>query len=343
MIKITKPKDRDFIETVEGYLFCIVGYIHPPDGYTAYLKYVPSKDGKWEREGIRYSRSIPYYQVSQVENTYNWLKKTHPEYILQCPVRGIEISWVPRNRVKKYYDPRDRLEEIKKKNAKDPLEERLVKLASLLEERAGIEGSVGVTGSILTRTHNPEFSDLDITVYGANESYKVKKVVMDLKEEAREITGISNQEKNKWVQNRLSKHGLDKEELMKIADKRWNYGYIDGVYFSVHPTRTDNEITENYGDNTYNRIGEITGTATVSDNMESIYLPAVYKLTECKPNRDISEIVSFEGLYGSLFEKGDKIEFNGILEEIKGESPRHRVIVGGAGSPDSYIKWDYSG
>jgi len=338
VIKLSKPKDRDFIETVEGYLFCVVGYLHPPDGYTAYLKYVPAPDGKWERDGVRYSRSIPYYQVSQVENTYQWLINNHPEYILQCPVRGIEVSWVPRNRVKKYYNPRDRLEEIKKKDAKDPLEEKLVKLASLLEDRVGVEGSVGVTGSILTQTHNPEFSDLDITVYGTNESYKVKKAVMDLKEESREITGISNQEKKKWVQNRLSKHGLDKEELMKIADRRWNYGYIDGVYFSVHPTRTDNEITENYGDNTYNRIGEITGTATVSDNRESIYLPAIYKLSECKPNRKITEIVSFEGLYGSLFKKGDKIEFKGILEEIKGDDLRHRVIVGGAGSPDSYIK-----
>ena len=182
MIKLSKPKDRDFIETVEGYLFCVVGYLHPPDGYTAYLKYVPAPDGKWERDGVRYSRSIPYYQVSQVENTYQWLINNHPEYILQCPVRGIEVSWVPRNRVKKYYNPRDRLEEIKKKDAKDPLEEKLVKLASLLEDRVGVEGSVGVTGSILTQTHNPEFSYLDINVYVKNESYKLKKAVMDLKE-----------------------------------------------------------------------------------------------------------------------------------------------------------------
>ena len=343
MIKLSKPKDRDFVETVEGYLFCVVGYLHPPDGYTAYLKYIPSKDGKWERDGVRYSRSIPYYQVSQIENTYQWLKKTHPEYILQCPVRDIEVSWVPRNRVKKYYSSRDRLEEIKKNGAKDPLEERLLKLTTLLEERAGVEGSLGVTGSILTQTHNPEFSDLDITVFGINESRKVKKALMDLKDEAIEITGISIQEKREWIQNRQNKHGLNKEELDKIADKRWNFGYIDGVYFSVHPTRTDNEITENYGDNTYHRIGEITGTATVSDNSESIYLPAIYKISKCKPNSEISEITSFESIYSSLFEIGDKIEFNGVLEEIKGEDPRHRVLVGGAGSPDSYIKWDHSG
>jgi len=192
-----KPKDRDFVETKEGLVCCVVGYLHPQDQVTAYLKYIPSQDGLWEREGIRYSRSIPYYQVSQVENTYTWLKENHPEYILDCPVRDIEVSWVPKNKVKKYYHPFDRLEEIKKKGPKDPLEERLIKLASLLEDSTGIEGSIGVTGSILTGTHNPKFSDLDLTIYGSNESYEVKKAILELKEASKEIKDISSQEKRR--------------------------------------------------------------------------------------------------------------------------------------------------
>lgn len=339
---LAKPKDRDFIETIEGYLFCVVGYLHPPDGYTAYLKYVPSPDGKWERDGVRYSRSIPYYQVSQVENTYQWLKQNHPEYILQCPVRGIEISWVPKNRVKQYYHPIERLQEIKKA-PQDTLGEKLIRLTSLIEETAGVENSLGVTGSILTKTHNPRFSDIDLTVYGKKQSYEAKKALLDLKEENKAITGISEQEKKKWIQNRLGKHWLNSEELERIAEKRWNYGYIDGVYFSIHPTRTDDEITENYGDNTYHRISEVKDTATVTDSSESIYLPAVYKVSEYKPDSDVSKIVSYEGIYGSLFEEGERIEFNGVLEEIRGKNPRKRILVGGAGSPDSYIKWCHSG
>ena len=115
MIKISKPKDRDFIETIDGFLFCVLGYLHPPDGYIAYLKYIPSENGKWERYGIKYSRSIPYYHVSQVEKTYGYLKQKHPEYIFQCHVRNIELSWVPKKNVKKYYDPIKRLKDIIKK------------------------------------------------------------------------------------------------------------------------------------------------------------------------------------------------------------------------------------
>ena len=44
-----KPKDRDFVETVESFLFCVVGYLHPPDKVTAYLKYVPDTEGKWRK------------------------------------------------------------------------------------------------------------------------------------------------------------------------------------------------------------------------------------------------------------------------------------------------------
>jgi predicted nucleotidyltransferase len=343
----SKPKDRDFIETVEGYLFCLVGYLHPPDGYTAYMKYVPSSDGKWEKNGVRYVRSIPYYQVSQVENTYGFLKENHPEYILECPVRNIEVSWVPKNLVQKYYKPKEKLDEIKSRGPNDPLEEKLLSLTSIVENAAGIHGSLGVTGSILTGTQNPSFSDIDITVYGLSESYKLRKALLKLKEGSELIKGVTEQEKEEWILNRLGKYPLDANDLMNMAEKRWNYGFFDDTYFSIHPTRNDEEITEKYGDNTYHRIGEVSGTAVVSYAEKSIYLPAIYELTKVKSDSyidEVNEIVSFEAIYGNLFENGDKIEFKGILEEIKGKTPHYRIIIGGAGYPHGYIKWsNYSG
>lgn len=338
MIRIEKPKDRDFIETTEGYFFCVVGYLHPPDGYTAYLKYTPSPTGKWSRGETRYSRSITYYQVSQVENTYDFLKKQHPEHILNCPVRNIEVSWVPRFKVKKYYKPRERIQEIKCNGPKDLLERKLLKLITLLEQTANVENNLGVTGSILTKTHNPSFSDMDITVYGKENSDRVKRAIIDFKEYSAELKGLSDQEREVWVKNRLDKYELDKEDLAKISKKRWNYGYYDGVYFSIHPTRRDEEISETYGDNIYTRIGQVTGTATVMDSSESIYLPASYRISRCEME-GVTEIVSFEGLYCNVFAKGDRVQFNGILEEVSGKNPHKRVIIGGADSPDSYLKW----
>jgi len=331
-----KPKDRDFIQTLDDHLFCVVGYLHPPDGYTAYLKYMPSPDGKWGRDGQRYSRTLPFYHVGQVENTYRYLKEEHPQYLHDCPVRNITTSWVPKSQVRQYYSAKNKLREINSRGANDSLERKLLDLSSLLEEKAGITARLGVTGSILTGTHNPSFSDIDLTVYGYEESKKLIDALKTLKEEAALVKPVTSDEKEKWVKSRAERFPLSIDDMRKIAEKRWNYGYFEGTYFSVHPIRTDEEITEDYGDNTYHRKKVVEDTAIVSDIRDSIYLPAVYGV---EGPDDVTEVVSFEGLYGSLFEIGDRIQFKGILEEIKGKTPRHRVIVGGAGSHDSYIKW----
>jgi hypothetical protein len=331
-----KPKDRDFIQTVDDHLFCVVGYLHPPDGYTAYLKYVPSPDGKWGKDGRRYSRTLPFYHVSQVENTYRYLKEKYPQYLFDCPVRNITISWVPKSHVKQYYHPREKLGEIMSRGANDFLERKLLDLSTVLEDKAGIKNRIGVTGSILTGTHNPSFSDIDLTVHEDNASRKLIEALRELKEEADLVKPVTPEEKEGWVKNRAERFPLSVDDLRNIAEKRWNYGYFEGTYFSVHPTRTDEEITEDYGDNTYHRKKVVEGTATVSDNRDSIYLPAVYGVED---SDEVSEVVSFEGLYGSLFEVGDRIRFKGVLEEIRGKDPHYRVLVGGAGSPNGYIKW----
>ena len=41
------PKDRDFVETADGLIWCSVGYLHPHDRYTAYLKYTPAETRRW--------------------------------------------------------------------------------------------------------------------------------------------------------------------------------------------------------------------------------------------------------------------------------------------------------
>ncbi|MCW4049638.1 MAG: nucleotidyltransferase domain-containing protein [Candidatus Bathyarchaeota archaeon] len=336
-----KPKDRDFIETTDGHLFCVVGYLHPPDGYTAYLKYIPSVDGKWGKEGARYTRTLPFYHVSQVENTYRYLKENYPQYLYDCPVRNITLSWIPKTSVKHYYQPVEKLNQIRSRGANDALEQKLLDLRDVLSGEAGTE-SLGVTGSILTGIHNPEFSDIDLTVYGHDASMKVKEALVKLKGEADVIQPIPPIELERWVNNRAERFPLNVNDLHRIARKRWNYGYIDGTYFSVHPTRTDNEITETYGDNTYQRLGYGMGNAKITDASNSIYLPAKYSLRDVEletGDEEIEEIVSYEGLYGGVFEEGDRIEFKGVIEEVKGKDRYLRLVVGGAGSTDGYIRW----
>ena len=336
-----KPKDRDMVETRDGLMFVVVGYLHPPGRVTAYLKYIPSAEGKWERGGTRYTRALRYYHVTQIENTYGYLRENHPDYIYDCPVRNITVSCVPLSDVRHYYHPVERVSSMIQEGPSDPLEEKLIGLVEYLRESADVEDGIGVTGSILTRSHNPTFSDMDLTVYGRGESLRVKEAIL----EARRMGVVRTHDRGEmeeWVRQRSEKLPLSEKELRRVASTRWNYGFYRGTYFSIHPTRTDAEITESYGDQVYHQLGEVEGTAVVSDTEESIYLPAIYRVTDSKlRNREatISEIVSYEGIYGGLFMEGDKVEFSGILEKYEGKERGHRVVLGGAGSAGGCVKW----
>lgn len=338
-----KPKDRDFTETVEGLLFCVVGYLHPPDRYTAYLKYVPAPDGRWSRGGTRYARAIPYYHVSQVEETYTLLRERYPQYLFSCPVRNITVSSVPRTRVKTYYRPRRRLHSLLAEGAGDMLEQGLIDLVSLLSDLSGIrEGDFGVTGSLLTGSHSPEFSDIDLTVYGFKASQRLKEALIEAWEEGEAIQPFSRERMAEWSLSRSRRFPLSFGELMGISERRWNYGIYRGTYFSVHPVRTDGEIKERYGDRVYRRRGVTAGTAEITDSRESIYLPALYHVDnvemEAAAQAEVERIVSYEGLFCGIFEEGEQVEFRGTLEEVSADGDHYRVVIGGAGSKGGYIK-----
>jgi predicted nucleotidyltransferase len=337
-----KPKDRDFIETTEGLIFCVIGYLHPPDRYTSYLKYVPESSGKWSKGEARYSRVIPYYHVSQVESTYEYLRKNHPKYMFDCPVRNITISSVPKGNVFRYYKPRDRLEEILEKGPKDKLENTLNELVTILTGLSGLKpNDLGLTGSILTGSHNIEFSDIDLTIYGKKESSILKETIIEMRSEESIIQPFNAAKKMLWSQTRSDRFSISIDELMEFAERRWNYGIFRDTYFSIHPIRTDNEIKERYGDYIYKQICEVTGDARVTNHSESFFLPSKYGVKDVEINAehgDITEIVSYEGLYSDMFVSGEYIEFKGILEQLKGKETRQRIIIGGSGSTNSYIK-----
>jgi predicted nucleotidyltransferase len=335
-----RPRDRDFVETVEGLLFCVVGYLHPPGQVTAYLKYVPDPEGKWRRGDTGYTRVIPYYHVSQVENTYGFLGESHPEYLYSCSVRNITVSSVPTDRIKTYYRPRERLAAIMGEPG-DELESKLKDLVTLLSGLAGLDTrDLGVTGSILTGSHSPEFSDIDLTVYGQTASTALRESLRETRGNDGVIQPFSASKREAWSHSREERFPLSFGELMEFAERRWNYGDYMDTYFSIHPVRTDNEVTEEYGESTYTSVGSVKGSATVTDASEAIYLPAVYRLedVETDSGHDVAEVVSFEGLYADMFYPGERIKFGGILERVEGKRRLHRVVVGGAGSEPSYIK-----
>jgi len=326
-----KPKDRDFIETKEGMFFCVTGYLHPPDKYTAYLKYSPAPVGKWKSGDICYSRELEYYHVGKVVDTIAYLERNYPHYVHYCPVRGIKFSMVPREYVENYYVPEERLEEILAV-PRDLLEEEVRAFVSEIVAITGIETSdLGITGSILLGIHNPEFSDIDLLVYGLENALKVRAALKEGRSaKIRPVTGKALEE---WCASVARRFPLSYEEARYLAGRRWNYGFFEGRYFSIHPTRKDDEIRENYGDRIYREKGVARIRAIVSDANEALFTPAVYRMEDVKVLEGdeevqhlLREIVSYEGLYRDIVDDGEEIEAKGKLESVNEQY--YRLVIG---------------
>lgn len=339
-----KPKDKDYLKTEENLIFCVVGYLHPPEGFTAFLKYLPYPDGKWGRGLKRFKRALTYYHVTQVEATYELLEERYPYYLCQCPVRGIKLSIVPQEKVMQYYRPRDRLQTLMEGGPSDPLEERLTKLVRLLCEASELNLiDFGVTGSLLLKIHNPQFSDIDLTVHGLKASKRIREALRG------GIDGIKAPPRawlKDWCSRRVDRVHLSFEDLLQIAERRWSQGFYEGTYFSIHPVRTDDEIREEYGRRLYRRLGLVEGNAVMRDTHESLYTPAIYRVEdatikgEMRGVSEVEEVVSFEGLYSGIFEEGEHIEFGGVLERVEErDKVYHRVVIGAADSGGGYIRF----
>ncbi len=337
--------DRDFIRTKEGFFWVVIGYVHPPDRIISYLKYIPSDtSGKWKDGTIPLERVLPYYSATTVGNTFKFLQQKYPEYLFFCPVNQIEMSAVPFNKIETYYVPEEKFQSILKKDSLDDLQERAVNLIKQLSQRSEVPlTSFGIIGSILLDIHNPAFSDIDVTVYGARSSKKVKQALLELTKEQSQFLKMSNEFLNRWSNSRTQVLPLGTEGLKKIFRRHWNIGMYDGTRFSIHPIRSKEEVREQYGESIFEPQGFVKIKARIADNSEAIYLPSRYNLSDVEiieglKNIEITELVSYEGLYCDLVNKDETILAFGKLEKVISRNKEtFRVLIG---SIDAHSK-DY--
>jgi len=329
-----RPKDRDFLETPEGLLFCVVGYLHPPGRYVAYLKYTPAGTGKWARGDVAYRRELPYYHVRHVRRTLEWLETAHPRYLWTDPATGLRFSHVPEEAVARHYVPERRLAEIVASPA-DSLEGETRDLAMLLARAVDVPmEALGVSGSILLGLHNPAFSDIDLLVYGADRARRLRAVIDGLAGER--LVRLPGDRRARWRAETAARFGLDPEAVADLDARRWHYRLFRGRYVSLHPTRAEHEIREAYGQRQYTPLGRAVVEARVTDASEAMFLPAVYRVTDVRWREGgpgpLDEIVSYEGVFGSAAEAGERVLATGHLEAERAGG--RRLVVGSGFLPD---------
>ena len=173
-------RDRDFLQTSEGFFFCVVGPLHPPERVISYIKYVPSESGIWGKDEKKFSRILQKYTIPNLLETFSYLETNYPHYLFHSPVDNITITAVPHQNIAEHFKPEKKLSQLRQALQLDSLQQKLVRFTRFLEETGGVpEESFGVTGSLLLDIHQPKFSDLDVTVYGAKDSWLLHKALSE--------------------------------------------------------------------------------------------------------------------------------------------------------------------
>jgi predicted nucleotidyltransferase len=342
-------RDREFIRTGENLYFCVVDELHPKDRVISYLRYAPSTEGKWGRGEQRFARAMPTYSIPNLLRNIDYLKTAYPDYVFHSDIFGVEMSAVPLNRVAQHYLPQVKLKELSEMKQLDSLQRRVVELVDYLSEATSVGADVfGVTGSILIDLHNPEFSDIDLTVLGGANGLHLKKALPTLYSEADSLVeSIPKPLLRRWYEDKLKTHPLNLDEVKELRRRQWNYNSFKGTIFSLHTVRAPSEIYEKYGDRHFHSVGIVTGRAVISDASESLFNPHIYKVENFKVDEgmnveDISEVSTYSGLFGGIFEEGETILVHGkleLVEDMRSGANYHRIVIGSpeAGGHD-YIK-----
>jgi len=337
-------RDRDYLQTQDGLFFTVIGNLHPQERVLAYLKYLPHPRGRWGRPGKRYRRSMRYYCASNVMKAVEFLSRRYPEYVFHSEPFNFMLSAVPVEKITRHYQPEERLRQLHVAAGLDELERKAVELASILSEQSGVPFErLGVTGSVLVDLHSVKFSDIDLVVYGRNQSRRVKEALLSFYEG----TGIGverlrGRRLSRWCREQSTVHPFSMKEAKALYQARkWNKGVFKDTIFSVHPTKVEEEVSGQYGDELYKPCGIVEAKARVVDSEDSYFLPATYLVDNVRPQRisrlgSVERVVSFEGLYADVAENGEEIAVRGKLEDVLDASGRlkyRRILVG---SPEAH-------
>jgi len=249
------------------------------------------------------------------------------DYVYFCPFRGKEVISAPLSSVKRVYVPKECLRSLIELKNRDNLQEMTLDFIELLSNGSGIAlEDFGVHGSVALNMHTTK-SDIDIVIYGSENSRKLEKAIGILVKEGTLIYQSNNR--------------LDVARRFKGRYKNRIF-----MYNAIHKPE---EIKTKYGLHKYIPVAPLKFCCVIEDDSEAMFRPAIYKIENYKPINEKSElprnktpklVVSMIGCYRNVARKGDKIKVSGMLESVENLETHevfHQAVVGTGTSEEESI------
>jgi predicted nucleotidyltransferase len=317
------------------------GYEHPDDRVFAFLKYIPAKyrtmfdvqmlTRTWKFGSNSLTgelfRAEKLYTAKNYQTFIEAFRKNFPDYLFYDQTRGKELITAPLYKIKQVFVPKDRLVWLQNLKNPDAFQQMALEIIDLVSKESGVTYSeLGLHGSTALEMHSQE-SDIDFVVYGTENFRRVEDTLQRL----------VNQGTFSYIAGN------------RIEAARHFVGKYKGKIWMYNATKLPDEIHGKYCDFAYTPLASVRFTATVSDDTETMYRPAIYKITDYKPQDAQSEldhdkipiqVTSNIGCYRNVARKGQQIKVAGTLEKVQSARDGnvfYQVVVGTATSEEEFV------
>jgi uncharacterized protein len=329
---LNEPIESYYLETHEGLFFAVKGLEHPPDRVIAVLRYVPDEENGDRRKG-----RIPYRRLYHFREQEQWLKEIYPYFVAFDPIFNTTLQSVPRSHIQTVYDPRQRLQEMVQAPAR-PIEEDAAAFGALLREKAHVPWSaVGISGSLLIGLDTDQ-SDLDVSVFGTENSRKIYDVLHALLD-SQTVAGLrrnNRKETEELYRQRVADTWMSFDEFAALEKEKVCQGIFRQRPYFIRFIKRTSEFAQRYGDARYTPLGKATITAMIEDDRDSIFTPCRYGLKNVHTLEGLSsavtEIVSFRGRFCEQARTSDAVRAVGTLERVESRTGgmHYRLLLGDA-------------
>ena len=334
-------RDRDSILTKEGLLFRVFGYSHPPNKYICDAEYASadiftSKDPRAPRTGGN-QHFYKFYNDEGMKLVF----KRYPQYtvfheMLQQKVVAVNPDGAE---VRK---PEKRLPELMATEPKDKLVDATQRVLNTMLWQSGLSMSdFGVFGSMLHGFHHPDYSDIDLVVYGTKQNATMRKVLAELYADG--ASGFRNEFDNPNVmQGKEWRYkNLTVKEFLWHQRRKQIYGLFNDAKSGrvtkaeFEPVKAWSEITSEYDpDARIKQKGWVKLKARVIDDADGPFIPSIYTIKPIEVlsgPREAAEAVrvfSYMEEFRLQAQKDEVVYVEGNLEEVA--SPKcgfHQVTL----------------
>jgi len=339
--------ESSIVTTVDDLHFQVYANEHPKGRIIAKPKYIPTDkiccDSLQFRfiAGKKMNRLNFWIDKKELAKYFEDFKKTYPQYIHQSKMHDTWFFVIPVDRIEKVYSPQKGLKELMGMPVKclDSHLKNVYEFVNFITQSGVPPEKLGITYSTLVGTYFLNISDINITVYGKNNFWKL----MDFLKAAKhpKLRWKTDEE---WLdykrhRNRASVFS-DEEFLMNMKRKR-SEGFFDNHLFVLFGVEEPQEIKNKWGHEKCTSLGFVKIRAIVTDNYNSVVRPGYFDVKDSEiiegvhKNKviKVNKVVFYSRDYVMQAFPNERIEAAGLLQKVvpvgKGENkPHHRIVIG---------------